>query len=683
MKQQADAKRGKEIIPAIKKGRHKSPDSIRRAFSLLKEEYQQSRELYESILNGLTCGIWATDARDVIFYANKGMEMIAGVTRQKLRGYRVLEDSSESAIDYFRQYYGEAKETLRPVHYSEVPIVTPAGRQTYQSGWLIPRVAGDAYNGMICILEDITNEKDIRKALRESEAKYGELVENVNSIIFRLDLEGHITFINKFGLKYFGFRQDEIICRSVIGTIVPNAAKATRAVGSMLRNIGKSPWRYLNNEFENVRKDGTEVWIAWTNKAILNDRGEITEILCVGNDITDLKHSERLLKQCRSNLEKQVKVRTSQLTRTNEELHQEIEERRWVEEVLRKSEQKYRLVVENANEAIAIIQDGFIKYINPKGSKITGFTKEDLTSLPFTDLFHPDERDMLRERFLKRLKGDSVPSLYAARIIDREGNIKWLEINSVLITLMGRPATLSFFSNITERKKAEESVRVYQEQLRSLASELSLAEEKERRRIATDLHDHIGQTLAIAKLKLGALRDQLASCGCDDRLSEVRSLLEQSIKYTKSLTFELSPPILYELGFEATIEWLGEQVQKQHNITFAFDSDEHSTPLDRNTSILLFQAVRELFMNVVKHSGARHMVASIRREQDNIQVVVGDDGIGFDPERIEKNTFGFFSIRERLNNFGGDFEIWSRPGHGTKVMLTAPISGSGAVEARS
>ncbi|MFZ2196416.1 MAG: PAS domain S-box protein, partial [Thermodesulfovibrionales bacterium] len=136
--------------------------------------------LYESILDGITSGVWAADERDVISYANKAMEMIAGVTQQKLRGYRVLEDSSESTIDYFRQYYSEAKETLRPVYYSEVPVLTPAGRQTYQSGWLIPRVHDGIYLGMICILEDITNEKDIRKALRASETRYRELVENVN-----------------------------------------------------------------------------------------------------------------------------------------------------------------------------------------------------------------------------------------------------------------------------------------------------------------------------------------------------------------------------------------------------------------------------------------------------------------------------------------------------------------------
>jgi PAS domain S-box-containing protein len=774
-----------------------------------KKERSGSKDLYESILDGITSGVWATDKNNVIYYANRAMEMVAGVTQQKLRGYRVLEDSSENTIDHFRPHYVEAKETLQPVYYSEVPIVTPAGKQTYQSGWLVPRIRDGRYDGMICILQDITNEKEIRKALRESAARYGELVENVNSIIMRLDLEGNITFINRFAQEFFGFLHDEIICRNVVGTILPETERAMKSVQGMLKNIGKAPKRFASREHENIRKNGEHAWIAWTNKAIFDDTGRLTEVLCVGNDITELKYQERLLKKCRNNLERQVRTRTLQLTRANEELQQEVNERKWMEEVLRKSEEKYRLVVENANEAIVIIQDGFIRYVNPKATKITGYTEEELTSRPFIDFIHPDDRDRAMERYLRRLKGDSLPNVHSTRIIDGEGNMKWLEINAVLITWMGRPATLSFFNNITERKKAEESLRLfeaavqqasdsiiittanpvrssskivfvnhaftamtgytaeevigkpslilqgpstdnmewikleisksqgkvfyletlsyrkdgtpfnlewqiiplrnergkvthfvsiqrditerkkaeeklrtYQEQLRSLASELSLAEEKERRRIATDLHDHIGQTLAITKLKLGTLRDTLPSNGHSGLLSEIWSLVERTIKYTKSLTFELSPPILYELGFEATIEWLGEQIQKQHSIVVEFVDDGIQKPLDKDVSILMFQAVRELFMNVVKHAQAQKVVVSIQRKHDEMQVTVDDDGVGFDSAKIEKNTFGFFSIRERLRHFGGSFVIETTSGKGTSVILTAPIKADKTVEVR-
>jgi PAS domain S-box-containing protein len=771
-----------------------------REFGAAKKKCRIGKALYENILDGLTCGVWVADENDVIYYANKGMEMIAGVTKQRLRGYRVLEDSSESSIDYFRQHYREAKETSRPVYYSEIPVVTPAGRQTYQSGWLIPRTCNGEYCGMICILEDITNEKEIRKALRESEAKYGELVENVNSIIMRLDLDGNITFINEFGQRFFGFRQDEIICRNVVGTVVPETEQSRRSIQTMLRNIGKYPGRYANKEHENIRKDGEPTWIAWTNKAIYDENGHVTEILCVGNDVTERKRNETLLKKCRTNLEKVVKKRTAELKKANEELRQEISERQWAEEILMRSEKKYRLVAENANEGIVISQDGFLRYVNPKAVKILGYTEEELTSRPFIEFIHHEDRDLVMERHLRRLRGDNLPNVYSCRVVDKEGAIKWIEINAVLITWLGRPATLTFFSNITERrntlwrlrllesaiqqandsivittagqnapgskvvfvnqafskmtgysaeevmnnpsvvqqgiitdrselstgdafsietatthrdgtrfnlewqiapirdengkvthfiiiqrditerKKAEEEVKAYQEQLRSLASELSLAEERERRRIATDLHDHIGQTLAITKLKLGALRDALSPGGHAELLADIWGLLEQTIRYTKSLTFELSPPILYELGFEATMEWLGEQVQKQYAILFEFEDDGMSKVLDKDVSILMFQAVRELFMNVVKHSRARKVKVSLRRVNEKMAITVEDDGVGFDISKIEHNTFGFFSIRERLKHFGGTFVIGTKPGEGTRITLTAPVKADDAVE---
>ncbi|MFO0752331.1 MAG: PAS domain S-box protein [Thermodesulfovibrionales bacterium] len=766
----------------------------------LKREFGDAKGFYEGILNGITCGVWASDRLDKIKYANRGMEMIAGTTKQKLVGYRVLPSSSETMMEHFLSYYEEAKETLQPVYYSEVPVLTPAGRQTYQSGWLIPRVRDKRYDGMICILEDITNQREIRRALSDSEAKYHDLVENVNSIIMQMDLKGNVTFFNRFALKFFGFQEDEIIGRNVVGTIVPKTEKHARSIKRMLEGIGRNSRRYAKREYENVSKNGERSWIAWTHKTLPDSEGGIREILCVGTDITERKHHEELLKKCRSSLEREVRIRTAQLTQTNEELQHEIMERKWAERVLKSSEEKYRLVVENANEGIAVTQDNFFKYFNPKAMRILGHPEEVLTSRPFFEFFHPDDRDIVMERHLRRLKGDMLPHLYSARIIDRDGNTKWLEINSVLITWRGRPAALAFFSNITERrkteemlellesaiqqttdsiiittarpeqftskvvfvnkaftmmtgytpedvvgrlsiilqgpktdstewfklessqargkafyveavnyrkdgtrfyhewqispirdergkvthfistqrditkrKKAEEDLNAYQEKLRALASELTLTEERERRRIATDLHDHIGQTLAITKIKLGELRNALSSTSLAWMVDSVRVLIEKTIQYTKTLTFELSPPILHELGFEAAMEWLCERMQKDHGISFEFRDDGKARPLDNDISILLFQAVRELLINVVKHAKARMVRVSLLRDEGSVRIVVEDDGVGFDTLKMEKASFGFFSIRERVKHLGGTFTIDSRPGQGTKVTLISPV----------
>ena len=178
------------------------------------------------------------------------------------------------------------------------------------------------------------------------------------------------------------------------------------------------------------------------------------------------------------------------------------------------------------------------------------------------------------------------------------------------------------------------------------------------------MHDHIGQTLALCKIKLGALRESTPT-NLIESLDEIRDLTEQIIRYTRSLTFELSPPILYDLGFEAAVEWLGEKIIKQHGIQFCFEDDKQSKPLDDEARILLFQAVRELLINIVKHAQAHNAKVSIRRDNDNIRINIEDDGVGFDTSKIDSSLrtgcFGIFSIRERLKHLGGPLKLNPSP----------------------
>jgi signal transduction histidine kinase len=204
---------------------------------------------------------------------------------------------------------------------------------------------------------------------------------------------------------------------------------------------------------------------------------------------------------------------------------------------------------------------------------------------------------------------------------------------------------------------------------------LTLLEERERRRIANDLHDHIGQNLALSKIKLGELR-LLASPSLVKPLDEIHRLIEETIRYTRSLTFELSPSILYEFGFEAAVEWLAEQTQEKHGILVDFENDLQPKPLRKEMRVLLFKAVSELLMNVIKHAQAHKAKVAIQRKGNNIRITVEDDGVGFDiPEANQLGSvkgFGLFSIRERLRHLGGSFQIQSGPRGGTLITLLVP-----------
>jgi signal transduction histidine kinase len=232
------------------------------------------------------------------------------------------------------------------------------------------------------------------------------------------------------------------------------------------------------------------------------------------------------------------------------------------------------------------------------------------------------------------------------------------------------------------RKRAESQVAAYQDNLRSLASSLSLAEERERRRLAVYLHDQIGHTLALANIKLGELLKSLPANYPGSHTTELEkagTLLEQAIRDTHSLTFKISSPILYELGLDAAVEWLTEQTQKDHGISVRFISDGRPYHLDDDVRVLLFQAANELLVNVVKHAQAQNVEISIRREGENLKLEVGDNGLGFhtaltEPHRQARCGFGLFSIRERLRSYGGVLEVQSKPGAGTHVILTVPLT---------
>lgn len=233
--------------------------------------------------------------------------------------------------------------------------------------------------------------------------------------------------------------------------------------------------------------------------------------------------------------------------------------------------------------------------------------------------------------------------------------------------------------DITEKRMVEENIRTYQQQLQALASRLSSTEERERRRLATALHDRIGQGLAVIKLKLQVLRNMVYSTAIEGQVDDMRVLVEQVIQNTRCLTTELSPPILYELGLDAALEWLTEEFQRLHAISCNYRTDEKIKTIDNDMRSLLFQAVRELLNNIAKHAQARTVEVSFEISDGHAQIEVVDDGKGFDMSRIERksHSFGLFNIKERLTQVGGQFVLRSEPEHGTCVTLFAPLKTDG------
>jgi len=167
------------------------------------------------------------------------------------------------------------------------------------------------------------------------------------------------------------------------------------------------------------------------------------------------------------------------------------------------------------------------------------------------------------------------------------------------------------------------------------------------------------------------------------KLIEISSLIDQSIQDTQSLTFELSPPILYDLGLESALDWLAEQTQKQHDIEVEFVDDDTYKSIEESFRILLFQTTRELLFNIVKHARATKAWICISTEGENVCIEIKDNGIGFEASKketsVKKGGFGLFSIRERLTHQGGHLEIESEPGEGSSVTIISPMKRTDSV----
>jgi PAS domain S-box-containing protein len=527
--------------------------------------------------------------------------------------------------------------------------------------------------------------RDVAEALRRSEAQYRELVQSANSIILRMDTGGRVTFFNEYAEKYFGYSQEEILGANVVGTIVPDTDSAGHSLCSMIQGILNEPERYAVNENENMRKNGTRTWVLWSNKVIQDEKGELAGILSVGSDISDVKRIEA-------------------------ELRLRVRQQAAVAELGRRAlaEDDLGVILNDAVDLTARgLTVGLVEVLElfPDRSalllRVGRGWKEGIVGRTTVGA----GPETLAGRTLARNNAVIVENLPAgatfdgAEILQSHGVVSGL---TVVIPGDGTPfgvlgayaavrrafsrqdvlflqAMANILGDAIARKNAENRLLQQKQQLRALASDLALTKERERRRIAVGLHDQVIQNLAVATIRLDSLRQSLKTDEARHTLQTVRDNTGAAIADLRSLTFELSPPVLYELGLESALQYLAEQMEREHGIPVQCQDDGFRKPLRDDLRVTLYRSVRELLMNAVKHARASVLKVFISRFGDEIRILVQDDGVGFDSALLETRSpvgagFGLFSIRERLSCLGGQIEIDSRLEQGTSILLTVPLA---------
>jgi PAS domain S-box-containing protein len=489
---------------------------------------------------------------------------------------------------------------------------------------------------------NVTDRVRAEEALREREDRLRTLTDNSPDAIYMKDLKHRwvmanpavLKIVNKSAEEALGKTDFELYADSEIGQAI-------------FENDRRILERGKAETFEEVADtpDGRRIFLS--TKAPWRDAdGKIIGLIGISRDITDRKQAEEALRKAKDELEERVKERTYEL---------------YTESLYARS-----LIEASLDPLVTISVDGKITDVNHASEEVTGIPREQLVGSDFSDYFTEPEKartgyeEVFRKGFvrdypldLKRRDGHVTPVLYNASVYrDDTGR---------------NMGVFAAARDITERKQAESA-------LRKLASELSMAEERERRRIAGVLHDDIAQILAAARLRLDMLQDIPTDQAL--RVKEAKAFLVESLQETRALMNDLGNPVLFELGLKAACLALVKQMMERHHVRISCDIQDAFEDLNPDVKTILYQVIKELLNNVVKHSQANNAQLMIDMENGHLRAKVTDDGVGFDPRTLgapnAEGGFGLYSIKERLSAVRGSLSIESTPGSCTVVTAILP-----------
>ena len=364
---------------------------------------------------------------------------------------------------------------------------------------------------------------------------------------------------------------------------------------------------------------------------------------------------------------------------------------------LKGADHTYRILIETMDEgAVVLSKGGTILYCNKRFAKMVRVPFNRAMGTSIADFLGPRDREMLRVLYSRVFGKECAKAEIALKSGDGEPIPALVSLCTLCVDDL--EALCMVVTDLTEQKKSEETLKSYSkrlyrknaelkkraEQLARLSSELTMTEQRERKRMARILHDGLQQMLASAKLQVGCMQDKLDRRDQKRALVAIEAILADSIGIARSLCMDLSPPVLYEGGLAAGLEWLANSMREKHDFNVELSIEACPEPAD-DIKVLVFESVRELLFNAVKHSKANLAKVSLRQENGVwIRIVVSDEGAGFDIARFQEpencgGGFGLFSIRERIGLLGGGLHIESAPGMGSRFTLTVPRIGTPSV----
>lgn len=655
---------------------------------------RENRKLTQVLIENMASAVYFKDTDGHLTFLNHRMERDFRIPRERLLGKKISDFLPPEVAGPIETNDQEVIRSGHPVEVKEFIRFADGGHWFLTNKFPI-RDALEHIIGIGGISTDITLAE---QRLRESEERFRIMADSSPVIIWLMNARGVIEFVNRTFREFFGIEMEQVLGAKWQLLIHPDD------VDSYLRALmcAVKERKPFHERARIRRSDGTWRWVESLGAPWISPEGNLIGYVGSSQDITERVMTDMNLRLYRDHLEDLVRERTGKLEASGEKLRQEIVERRKAEDAIRRSEEQYRLVVENANEGIVIAQDGVFRLVNPKLAEIFGYSREELLSKSFDDFVHPEDRQMVDDRHRERMMGKAVPNMYPFRIIDREGRTKWLEINAVRITWEDRPATLNFLSDITGRILMEEDRKKMEAQL--FQSQKIEALGTFAGGIAHDLNNILYPIIINIEMLLA---DTEEGSEIHETLRQIlsaafrqRDLVKQILAFSRRSEQKMSPvrvgPLLQE-----TLFLLRSSLPSTIELRSHIDADP-DTVMGDPTQIQ--QILLNLGKNAAESLEAQKGIVEVGltraclepaeplqslKPGDYLKITVRDNGRGIPPHILDRLFEPFFTTKEVgkgigmglpvahgiAKKLGGAIAVESEPGKGSLFTVYLPAMG--------
>ena len=565
--------------------------------------------------------VYALDAEEKFTYVNNKAAALMGKEQSELIGRRVwdLFPKSSTSTGFIEAY----EKAIRTQEYQSVESFSKLADRWF-SIHIYPSIAG-----VSLFLRDVTEKKKAQDAAEKERILYMSIIQSLPGIFYFFDDTGKFLGWNKNFESVSGYTGEEI------SKMTPDQFFANDEKEYISERIGRVFSEGVSDAEANfLSKDGTKRFYYFTGVKL-----EFEEKPClmgVGIDISQLKKTEA---------------------------------------ELRISEQKYRLLFEWNPKPMWMLSLPAFSFIDVNNAAIShyGFTKDEFLSMDLKDLAPAEEV----ERFDQIIKVgfQQVTDIGVWQHKKKNGDVIFVEIMAHDIIYKEKPVRLILANDVTEKIEAERELEQSNKTLRELTSHLQEVREEERRHIAREIHDELGQQLTVIKMDVSWIRKRtdVTNSAMLDKIKQLTQMLDETVNTVRKISSRLRPSLLDDLGLVAAMEWYLNDFKQRAGIDIIFNLPKYELELTDSINTCLFRILQESLTNVARHAGAKLVTVTLKEDVERITLTIKDDGKGYDADNSSgKRTLGITGMKERTAMIGGKYIINGNPGEGTIVSIEVP-----------